>query len=680
MCNCHGRSLHHLILKSRQQFCTSKPCLLLRTYSPCSLSLFHCYSHLITRHKPQTTQRNWSTTHSFILSNPLLSFLENHCKCMAHLKQIQAQMVTTGLFLNGLASSRLIAFCAISEMGSLHYCKALLYHILNSNSFSWNVAIRGFSESQNPIEALFLYKDMLVCVNNNNDSDDALRPDNYTFPLLFKVCGRMSLSYMGFEILGHVTKMGHYQDRFVHNALVHFLVCSGKFEVAEKVFGEICERDVVLWNSLINGYVKSAKPREALSVFREMRIERVEPDEITMIGMALACGQLKDLDLAVKFHRFVVENAINVSLPLCNSLIDMYVKCGDIEKAKALFGSMGERTHVTWTTMITGYVKFGFLNNARKLFDELPHKGNVVTWNAMIGGYVQAYCGKEALVLFQDMQAMNVKPDEVTMVCCLSACSQVGAHEMGCWIHQYIKLHNLSLNVSLGTALIDMYAKCGNLEKSIQVFHEMPKKNAMTWTAVIGSLALHGDPHKALSHFRMMVDDAGLEPDDVTFLGVLLACRHGGLVDEGRKVFAEMTSRFNVSPKSKHYSCMVDLLGRAGLLEEAETLIMSMPINADASVWGALFCGCQIHRNVELGEKAALRLLQLDPDDSGIYVQLANMYIGLNMWHKAREVRKMMTKRGLDKTPGCSSIEVNANFFNDNFHVDSDNIMNVRFC
>ncbi|VFQ88511.1 unnamed protein product [Cuscuta campestris] len=487
----------------------------------------------------------------------------------------------------------------------------------------------------------------------------------------------MLLLNMGFEILAHVMKMGHYEDRFVHNACVHFLVCCGEFKVAEKVFGEICVRDVVLWNSLINGYVKSGRPCEALRVFRDMRLEGIEPDEITMIGMALACGQLRSLELGMEFHRYVVKE-MNFSLRLCNSFLDMYVKCGDIGKAKALFGRMNERTDVTWTTMIVGYAMFGFLQDARKLFDEFPQKGNVVTWNAMIGGYVKANCGKEALALFQEMQAMNIKPDEVTMVCCLSACSQLGALEIGCWIHHFIKIHNLSLNVSLGTALIDMYAKCGNVEKAVQVFHEMTVKNALTWTAMIGALALNGDAHNALSHFRIMVDDVGLAPDDVTFLGVLLACRHGGLVTEGRKVFAEMTSRFKIPPKSKHYSCMVDLLGRSGLLNEAQALITSMPSNADASVWGALFSSCQTHRNIELGEKAALKLLQLDPDDSGIYVQLANMYIEANLWHKAREVRKMISERGLEKTPGCSSIEVNGDIFEftvrDGLHMQSDKI------
>ncbi|KAK6138388.1 hypothetical protein DH2020_027862 [Rehmannia glutinosa] len=249
--------------------------------------------------------------------------------------------------------------------------------------------------------------------------------------------------------------------------------------------------------------------------------------------------------------------------------------------------------------------------------------------------------GKEALSLFHEMQAMKIDPDEVTMVSCLSACSQLGALDVGIWIHRYIEKHNLFLNVVLGTALVDMYAKCGNITKALQHFTGR---------------------QDALSCFREMID-AGLTPDDVTFLGVLSACCHGGLVEEGREIFSQMSTKFNIPPKIKHYSCMVDLLGRTGLLKEAIELLDSMPVEADAVIWGAVFFSCRIHKNIELGERAAMKLLELDPDDSGIYVLLANMYVERNMWKKAGEVRKMMRERGVDKTPGCSSIEVNGNVY-----------------
>ncbi|KMT14467.1 hypothetical protein BVRB_4g072420 [Beta vulgaris subsp. vulgaris] len=568
---------------------------------------------------------------------------------MAQLMQIQAQMITTGLILDGLASSRLVAFCAISEAGNLSYCERILRFLDNPKVFSWNIAIKGYSDSIIPNKAIVLYKEMLEF--------GGCRPDNYTYPLIFRVCARLLLNYTGYGIFGHVWKLGLTSDVFVHNGIVHMLGSCGDVEGARQVFDESCVRDLVTWNSLINGYVHCGEAREALSLYEEMRAEDVRPDEVTMIGMVASCAQLEDLSKGLEFHRFIGDYGLNLTVPLCNALMDMYVKCGDLKAAEEIFDHMRKKTMVSWTTMVVGYAKFGFLDEARKLFDEMPEK-DVVPWNAMIGAYVQAKCSKEALILFNEMQGANVTPDEVTMVNCLSACSQLGALDVGIWIHWYINKKKLSLNVSLGTALVDMYAKCGNIGKALDVFHDMPLKNSLTWTVIIGGLALHGNANDALSYFSRMVD-VGLVPDEITYLGVLAACCHGGLVDKGRRYFSEMTSKYNLNPKLKHYSCMVDLLGRAGKLDEAEALIKSMPIEPDAVVWGALFFACRMHGNVIMGEQAAWKLLELDPGDGGIYVLLANMYGDAEMWDKARKVRNMMKARGVDKTPGCSSIEVN---------------------
>ncbi|KAL6502988.1 hypothetical protein OROHE_024156 [Orobanche hederae] len=641
---------------------------ILKTFSDPYYSLHPFHLHTLSlsprRNKSKRdaniTAINWNTTHRFVLSNPTLFLLETKCKSMIHLKQIQSQMFITGLSSDALAYSRLVAFSALSPMGDLNYSKRLLAAMRNPTVFSWNIVIRAICEGGNPSEALILYKQMLG-VNSSFNDGSRLRPDNYTFPLLFKTCARLLLYDMGHEILGHVLKMGFEGDIFVHNSLIHFLVSCGELDAACKVFDESCVRDLVSWNSLINGYVRSGRGSEALRILREMEMERcVEPDEVTMIGAVTACTQLVDLKLGHEFHRYIRHQGLKMTVRLANALLDMYVKCGDLEEAKDLFEKMEEgKTIVSWTTMVMGYAKFGYLDTARELFDKMPEK-DVVPWNAMISAYVQAQRGREALSLFHEMQAMEIEPDEVTMVCCLSACSLLGALDVGIWIHHYIEKHNLFLNVVLGTALVDMYAKCGNINKALQVFDEIPGRNALTYTAIICGLALHGDAQDALSFFEEMIG-AGLVPDEVTFLGVLSACCHGGLVEEGRDMFSQMSSKFGVSPKIKHYSCMADLLGRAGLLKEAIKLTESMPVEADAMIWGAIFFACRMHRNIELGERAARELLELDPDDSGVYVLLASMYVERNMWQKATEVRKLMRERGVDKTPGCSSIEVDGN-------------------
>lgn len=558
-------------------------------------------------------------------------------------------MIVSGLVLDGLASSRLVAFCAISQYGDLVYCKLALKNTPNLNTFSWNVGIRGFSERENPKEAVFLYKYMLV--------SSGCRPDNYTYPLLLKVCARLLFFGLGKQIFGHVLHLGFDSDIYVNNAMIHLLISCGVVEEARKVFVESSVRDLVSWNCLINGYVRKGDAEKALEIYREMEVGGIQPDEVTMIGVISSCKQMENLDLGKYFHRYIEEKGLKLTIPLANVIMDMHVKCGNLEAAQVLFDNMDRKTVVTWTTMIDGYSRLGLLDSARRLFDQMPEK-DVVPWNAMMSGYVQANRCKEALALFHEMQDLAINPDEVTMVICLSACAQVGALNVGMWIHWYVEKQKLHVNVALGTALVDMYSKCGNISKAIEVFNDIPVRNSLTYTSLICGLALHGNAHDAILSYYEMIE-IGLTPDEVTFLGLLSACCHGGLIEEGKNIFNQMRFRFNLSPKVKHYSSMVDLLGRAGLLDEAEELILTMPMEADAVVWGSLFFACRTRGNVDMGERVAKKLLELDPHDSGTYILLASMYGEAKRWGEAGRVRKMMINQGVAKTPGCSSIEVN---------------------
>ncbi|CAI9097090.1 OLC1v1033410C1 [Oldenlandia corymbosa var. corymbosa] len=251
---------------------------------------------------PNKPNHKWNTSHSFVLSNPILSLLETSCKSIAHLKQIQSQMIVTGLISDGLASSRLVAFSALSDVADLSYCKRLLCDLPSPNAFSYNVAIRACSDSENPVEALLLYKQLLGLVNSYRD---CLRPDHFTFPLLFKTCARLGFYYMGFQILVHVMKMGYEIDVFVRNGLIHFLFSVGEVEAARQVFDESSVRDLVSWNSLIHGFVKVGEAPEAFRVYVEMESEGVKPDEVTMIGLVSSCAQLEDLELGREAHRSI---------------------------------------------------------------------------------------------------------------------------------------------------------------------------------------------------------------------------------------------------------------------------------------------------------------------------------------------------------------------------------------
>ncbi|KAL5981966.1 hypothetical protein ACLOJK_016033 [Asimina triloba] len=609
----------------------------------CSLALLHTWT-------PSSSHNRNPNRTPPPLKNPLLSLLYKS-NGTTHLNQIHAQMILTGLLISdAFAASQLIAFCANSdsECGPDYGCAILLHSVPNPNTFMWNVVIRGFSERDDPTRALFLYKRMLWMGS---------RPDNYTLPLLLKASARLSAAGTGAGVLAHASRLGLDSDVFVCNAAIHLFAVCGGLDDARRVFDGSSARDLVSWNSMINGYVRSGPAGEALKLFREMEREGIEPDEVTMIGVVSSCAQLVDLELGRCFHRYMLEREMKFTVALTNALMDMYVKCGCLDQARQVFDNMQTRTVVSWTTMVAGHVKLGFLGKAREYFDKMPERDGVV-WNAMISGYVQSKQGKEALALFREMVAAGAKPCEFTMVSLLSACAQMGALDMGIWVHWYINKRSIPQSIELATALVDMYAKCGRIEKSLLVFSKIPNKNALTWTAMIGGLAIHGHGQDAICYFLKMLD-AGLKPDEVTFVEVLSACCHAGLVEEGREFFKLMSTRYGLSPKLKHYSCMLNLLGRAGLLDEAEDLIKAMPMEPDAVVWGALFFACRMHGNVAMGKRAALKLFGLDPYDSGSYVSLASMYMEANMQHEAGKVWASMRERGLEKNPGCSMIEVN---------------------
>ncbi|XP_068638784.1 pentatricopeptide repeat-containing protein At2g22410, mitochondrial [Aristolochia californica] len=579
------------------------------------------------------------------LSNRFLHLLQK-CSSMKHLKQIQAQMLATGAALDPHAASQLIAVCASSL--NRDYSLTVLTQMTNPNTYSYNVVVKAFLDSGSPKTAILLYKELILT---------GIVPDNYTYPLIFKACSRLPAIETAYQVFGHVLQLGFESHLFVHNAVINVFASSGELEYARQVFEDEHVRDVVSWNSMIKGCVRSRKFEEALKLFSEMLRESVTPDDVTMMGIISCCAHINNLKLGTEYHRYIKETGLNFTIPLYNAVMDMYVKCGRLDSARQLFDEMPERTVASWTTLIVGYLKLGRLNVSRELFNKVPER-DIVMWNAVIAGYVQLRRGKEALSLFHEMQSSSIKPNAVTMVSLLSACALLGALDIGLWAHHYIDLHGIPLSVELGTALVDMYAKCGNIRKATEVFEDMLERNSLTWTAMIGGLAMHGLGRDAINYFHKMID-IGLKPDEVTFIEVLSACCHTGLVEEGRLLFNQMSSEFQLSPKIKHYSCMVDLLGRSGLLNEAESLIKSMPMKPDAVIWGALFFASRIHGNFAMGERAASQLLELDPDDSGIYVLLSNMYVEANMRQEADKVREMMRERGLEKTPGCSSIEIN---------------------
>ncbi|XP_062186587.1 pentatricopeptide repeat-containing protein At5g48910-like [Phragmites australis] len=340
---------------------------------------------------------------------------------------------------------------------------------------------------------------------------------------------------------------------------------------------------------------------------------------------------------------------------LCNVMLAAYVARGEVAEARKVFDGMRERDLVSWNTMIHGYAVRGDVAMAREIFNGTEDR-DAFSWSSMMSAYAKGRRSKEALELWREMCAAGVVPDCITMVSVLSACGDMGTLAVGAEVHQFVESNGVEVDVKLGTALIDMYAKCGDIENSLRVFHFMPAKDVLTWSSMVIGLANHGLGHEALSLFSRMTSE-GLKPNEITFIGVLIACTHLGLVSEGKKYFSSMSEVHGVAPRVEHYGCMVDLLGRSGHIEEARQLIRDMPFEPDAVIWRALLGACRIYKNVEVAEEAMAKLRVLDPHADGHYVLLSNIYAQASSWEGVAEMRKTIRRESIQRIPGRSSIE-----------------------
>lgn len=405
-------------------------------------------------------------------------------------------------------------------------------------------------------------------------------------------------------------------------------------------------------------YSQSGLFDNVFNLYEEMTISGVEPDEMILSTILSACGRAGNLSCGKAIHDFVVENSLLADSRLQSALVAMYASCGSMDIAQELFDKMSSKNLVVSTAMISGYSKLGRLQDARLLFDQMVEK-DLVSWSAMIAGYAESDWPQEALRLFNDMQLLGIRPDQITMLSVISACAHLGALDKANWIHIYVDRNGFGGALPISNALIDMYAKCGSLERAREVFEKMQRKNVISWTSMINACAMHGDAVNALSLFHRMKDE-NVEPNSVTFVGVLYACSHTGLVEVGRNIFASMINEYNIAPKHEHYGCMVDLFGRANLLREALEIIETMPVAPNVIIWGSLMAACRIHGENELGEFAAKRLLELEPDHDGAHVVLSNIYAKERRWEDVGNMRKLMEDSGILKERGFSRIESNS--------------------
>lgn len=559
-------------------------------------------------------------------------------------------MLRSGTFFDPYSASKLFSAAALPPFSSLEYARKVFDEIPQPNLYTWNTLIRVYASSPDPIQSILIFLRMLY--------ESPYFPNKFTFPFVIKGAAELSSLHLGKAIHGMVIKAALDSDVFIMNSLIHLYSSCGDLDLADKVFEMIDKKDIVSWNSMISGFVRNGCAEKALELFKRMEADNVKPSDVTMVGVLSACTKKLDLEFGKKVCSYIESKQKNASLQVSNVMLDMYTKCGSLDDARILFHKMEEKDIVTWTTILNGYAKSGHYEEARRILKAMPRQ-EIAGWNVLISAYEQNGNPKEALAVFHELQmSKTAKPDEITLVSTLSACSQLGAMDIGCYIHDYIKRQGFKLNCHLTTSLIDLYSKCGDLEKALEVFHSVEKRDVYVWSSMIAGLAMHGRGRDAVDYFFRMVETK-ITPNATTFTNLLCACSHAGLVQEGKLFFDRMQPIYGVRPENRHYSCMVDMLGRAGLLEEALEFIEKMPILPCDSVWGALLGACKIHGNVAIAEKACSNLLELDPENDAAYVLLSNVYAKSGKWDSASKLRKQMRVSGIKKERGCSAIEVN---------------------
>ncbi|XP_031268835.1 pentatricopeptide repeat-containing protein At4g21065-like [Pistacia vera] len=522
------------------------------------------------------------------------------------------------------------------------------------NLVSWTALIAGHEQNGYSSQALHLFKQML---------NQGVKPNSRTIASVISACTNLSMLQHGKEIHGYcIKKDGLRSDLMVGNSLVDFYAKCQCLDAARLEFDKIKQKDLVSWNTMLAGYAVKGSYEDAIKLLNEMEIQGVEPDTVTWNGLITgftqngqgetaleffyrmnqadmdlnitsisgalaACTQVKDLKLGKEIHGYVIRHCIQLSTGVGSALISMYAACSCLKNSFSIFSQLSTR--------------------------------DIVIWNSILAAFVQSGQVIDALNLLRHMIFSNVKPDTVTIVSVLPACSKLAALRQGKEIHQFIIRHGLSVGSFVWNALIDMYGRCGAIQKSRKVFDLVPRKDLVSWNVMISVYGMHGFGMDAVNLFRRL-RAMGLKPNHVTFTNLLSACSHSGLLDEGWKYFEMMKKEYNMEPAMEQYCCMVDLMARAGQLDETLDFIKKMPFQPNSAVWGSLLGACRIHCNPDLAEYAAGYLLELEPQISGNYILLANVYAAAGRWEDAAKVRCLMKERGVTKSPGCSWIEVKA--------------------
>ncbi|KAI8026870.1 Pentatricopeptide repeat-containing protein [Camellia lanceoleosa] len=453
----------------------------------------------------------------------------------------------------------------------------------------------------------------------------------------------------------------HFLRHHLHQSnqiLSHFIsVCFSlhRISYANLIFHQTHNPNIFLFNSMIKGHSLSKPFQNSLQFFTIMKSLGIWPNEFTFAPLLKSCSNLLDLKMGQGVHKEVISVGFESFSSIRIGIVELYVSCGMMEDAMKVFDEMPHRDVIVWNLMIRGFCEIGDFEMGFRLFRQMS-EWSVVSWNVMISSLARSGRENEVLEIFCQMQDNGFKPDEATVVSVLPVCARLEAVDIGQWIHSYAKSSGLYRDfISIGNSLVDFYCKCGILETAFTVFKDMPRKNVVSWNAMISGLAFNGKGELGVDLFEEMLSK-DVKPNDATFVGVLACCAHAGLVQQGLDLFASMTTKHQIEPKLEHYGSMVDLLGRSGCVKEAHDLIRTMPMNPNATIWGALLSACCTHDKMELAESAVKELTDLEPWNSGNYVLLSNVYAKRGKWDEVEKVRALMMENRINKAPGQSMV------------------------
>ncbi|KAL8514458.1 hypothetical protein ACS0TY_013536 [Phlomoides rotata] len=450
------------------------------------------------------------------------------------------------------------------------------------------------------------------------------------------------------------------KDELSWTTMITGYVKNKDLDAAREVFDGMDEKLVVAWNSMISGYVQEGMVLEVFKMFRDMHSLGIKHDDFTYTNVLSACAAAGLFLHGKQIHAYILRTvekpAWEFMVSVNNALITLYWKCGKIDQATNIFKSIGIKDLVSWNAILSAYVSVGKINEAKAIFDQMCDK-NILSWTVMISGLAHHGFGEEALKLFSKMKSSGLEPCDYAFSGAITSCAVLAALEQGRQLHCQLIQLGFDSSLSAGNALITMYARSGVLDASYAVFLSMPCLDSVSWNAMIAALGQHGHGLKALELYEEMLEEHIL-PDRITFLTVISACSHAGLVEEGKRHFRSMDQIYGITPNEDHYARLIDLLCRAGKLSEAKEVIQTMPFEPGAPIWEALLSGSRLHGNTDLGAHAAEKLFEMIPQHDGTYILLANMFASVGRWDDVAKVRKFMRERGVKKEPGCSWLEV----------------------